>query len=75
MKVEVIEKEEMKEELEFPFIGINKNDGKVVYFYADEKGVVLNPANDSHFKEGEHFIHFIMGAYEKLNGKVILEND
>jgi hypothetical protein len=75
MKAEVIDKERGQENFEYPFLGKSTLDGKIVYFYEHGKGVVLHPGNDRIFCKGEHYDCFSMNLYEKLKGKVILEND
>jgi hypothetical protein len=66
MKVEVIEKEKQK----YPFIGKAWN-GMVVLFYDNEKGIAIAGQKDV----GLHLTNWDMNNFEKLKGKVILEND
>ena len=71
MKVEVIEKEEKKEEFIYPFIGCSRI--RTVLFCSSSKGTILKSTDP--FEVGQYVDDWKMDQFKQLEGKVILEND
>jgi hypothetical protein len=71
MKVEVVDKEENLNYVQYPLLG--KSGALIVLFVDRDKGTVIRPNdyyNIGHFSED-----WDMSCFKKLEGKVILEND
>jgi hypothetical protein len=77
MKAEVIEKEEKQEKSKYPYLGVSKHDGDIVFFSDSETGMCIASKNKSRIGQylAKGSTSWDEDYFKKLNGKVILEND
>lgn len=77
MKVELIQKEEIKKEIVYPclmqYIGKGNWKPFIVFFLGDSIGVTIG-ASDC-YMNGEYHDHWKMSDFVPYEGKVVLEND
>ena len=77
MKVELIQEEEIKNEINYPCLMEYESDGCfdpfIVLFIGESKGLVIGDSQD--FKNGEYYENWRMSCFMPYNGKVVLEND
>ena len=77
MKVELIQKEEIKKEIKYPCLMKYEGNGYwkpfIVFFIGQSKGIVIGKSQI--FNNGEYRDDWRMGDFIPYEGKVVLEND
>ncbi len=75
MKVELIQKEEIKKEIKYPCLMQYKDeeDPFIVLFICDSSGVVIG--SGKHYTNGLYSDYWNINAFYPYKGKVVLEND
>ena len=75
MKVELIQKEEIKKEIKYPCLMQYKDEGHeiIVFFIFESEGVVVGDCRD--YDNGHYCDRWKMSDFIPYEGKVILEND
>lgn len=75
MKVELIQKEEIKKEIKYPCLMQYKYEGNefIVFFISDSEGVVVGDCKD--YNNGHYCDYWCMREFIPYEGKVVLEND
>ena len=75
MKVELIQKEEIKKEIKYPCLMQYKDEERtfIVFFISDSEGVVVGDCKD--YNNGHYCDYWRMSEFIPYEGKVILEND
>ena len=75
MKVELIQKEEIKKEIKYPCLMQYKDKEKpfIVFFIGDSEGFVVGDCKK--YSNGHHSRFWRMSDFTPYEGKVILQND
>ena len=75
MKVELIQKEEIKKEIKYPCLMQYKDEEEtfIVFFIGDSEGIVVGYSKE--YSNGFYSNCWVMGDFTPYEGKVILKND
>ena len=75
MKVELIQKEEIKKEIVYPCLMQCKDKEKafIVFFIGDSEGFVVGDCKN--YSNGHYCDYWCMSEFIPYKGKVVLEND
>ena len=75
MKVELIQKEEIKKGIKYPCLMQYKDEEEtfIVFFISDSEGIVVGDCKE--YSNGFYSSFWIISDFTPYEGKVVLEND